>query len=53
MGNILEVADVLSSVQIERDEGVGIEVVAGPDGAVEIGRGVADDEVDALVGEID
>ena len=53
MGDILEVANVFAGVQIERDERVGVEIVAGPDRAVEIGRGIADDEIDALRREID
>ena len=53
MGDVLEVADVLARLQIERDERVGIEVVARPDRAVEIGRGIADDEIDPLRRQID
>ena len=53
MRDVLEVADVLAGVQIDRDERVGVEVVAGADCAVEVGRGIADHEIDALVGEID
>ena len=53
MRNVLEVADVLAGVEIERDERVGIEVVAGADRAVEVGRGIADDEIDALRRQVD
>ncbi len=53
MGDILEVADVFAGVEVERDHRVGVEIVAGPDGAVEVGRGIADDEIDAVGCEID
>jgi hypothetical protein len=37
MRNVLEVADVFAGVEIERDQRVGVEVVARPQRAVEIG----------------
>ena len=53
VGDVLEVAGVLAGVEIERDQRVRVEVVAGTDRAVEVGRRVADDEVDALRLEVD
>ena len=48
MRDVLEVADVLACIQVHGHERVGVEVVARTDRAVEVGRGVADDEVDAV-----
>ena len=53
MGDVLEVADVLAGVEIERDQRVGVEVVAGTDRAVEVGRGIADHEIDAVGRQVD
>ena len=53
MRDILEVANVFASVQIDRDERVGIEVIARADRAIKVGRGIADDEIDALRRQVD
>ena len=45
--------NVFAGVQIEGDERVGIEIVAGADRPVEVGRGVADDEINSLRRQID
>src|SRR6202034_2937233 len=49
----LEVASHLAGFEIDRNQRVGVEVVAGSLRAVEVRRGIADREVDALGGEID
>ena len=36
MGDVLEVADILAGVEVERHERVGVEVVAGTERAVEV-----------------
>src|SRR5262249_35732364 len=53
VGDILEVANVLASVEIERDERVSVEVVARALRAVEVGRGIAHHEIDAVGGKVD
>ena len=53
MGDVLEVADIFAGIEIDRDERLRVEIVAGPDRAVEVRRRVADHEVDALGLEID
>src|SRR5262249_23656170 len=53
VGDVLEVADIPAGIEIERDQRVGVEVVAGAQRAVEIGRRIADDEIDAVGREID
>ena len=53
MRDVLEVADVLAGVEVDRDERVRVEVVARAQRAVEIGRRIADHEVDAVRREID
>ncbi len=53
MGDVLIVAGILAGVEIERHERVGVEIVAGTNGAVQVGRRIADHEIDALRGEID
>ena len=53
MRDVLEVADVLAGVEVDRDQRVGVEVVARTQAAVEIGRRIADHEVDAGCVEID
>ena len=53
MGDVLEVADIFAGVEIDRYERVRIEIVAGPDRAVEVRRRIADHEVDALGLEVD
>jgi hypothetical protein len=53
VGDILEVTDVFSRVEVERNERVGIEIVARAVGTVQIGRRVADHEVDPVGSKID
>ncbi len=53
MRDILEVADIFAGIEIDRDQAVGVEIVARAHRAVEIGRGIADHEIDAPRGEID
>src|SRR5262249_39062251 len=53
VGDVLEVADVFAGLEIEGDQRVGVEVVAGAQRSVEIGRRIADHEIDAVGGEID
>jgi hypothetical protein len=53
MRNVLEVANVFAGIQVERDKRVGIEVVASADRAVEVGRWVADDEIDPIRRQMD
>ena len=45
VGDVLEVGLVGAGVQIDRDDRVGVQVVAGTDVAVQVGRGVAHHEV--------
>ena len=53
VGDILEVADIFAGVEIERHQRVCVEIVARTDGAVEIGRRVADHEEDPVRRQID
>ena len=53
MGDVLEVADVFAGLEIQRNQRVRVEIVAGPVRAVEIGRGIADDEIDPVGRKID
>ena len=53
MRDVLVVASVLAGFQVERDEAVGVQVVAGTNAAVEIRRWVADDEEDAVQLQVD
>src|SRR5438105_7245031 len=53
IADVLEVADILAGLEIERDQRVGIEVVARAQRSVEIGRRIADHEEDAVGGKID
>ena len=46
-------ADILAGIEIQRDQRVGVEVVAGPVRSVEIGRWIADDEVNPVGHKID
>jgi len=48
MGDILEVADIFAGIQIDRHQTIGVEVVARTQRSVEIGRRVADDEIDPV-----
>src|SRR6476620_6452789 len=48
----LEVADIFAGVEIDRYQRLGIEIVAGPNGAVEVWRRVADHEEDTVGLEI-
>src|SRR3984957_13538564 len=52
-GDILEVADIFAGLQIERDQRVRVEVVAGTDRTIEIGRRIADHEKDPVGRKID
>src|SRR5690606_40746135 len=45
VGEVLEVPTQLAGLAVESDDGAGVQVVAGPDAAVEAGRRVADAEV--------
>src|SRR5262245_45860908 len=53
MRNVLEVADIFARIEIKRYERLGVEIVTGPDRAVEARRRIADHEVDALRRDID
>ena len=46
VGDVLEVPLVRAVVQVDRDDRVGVEVVAGADVTVQVGRGIADHEED-------
>ena len=47
MRNVLEVADIFPGVEVNSDKTVGVEVVTRTERAVEVGRRVADNEIDA------
>lgn len=51
-GDILEVADILARVEIDRDQRIGVEIVAGAQAAIEIGRRVAGEAEAAIIGEV-
>ena len=53
MGDVLKVTDIFAGLEIQRDQRVGVEVVAGPVRSVEVGRRIADDEVDPVGRKID
>ena len=46
VGNELAIPEELARLGVERDERVGIEIGAGPDLAIEVGRGIADRQID-------
>src|SRR5689334_19816958 len=52
MRDVLEMANVFTTVEIERDERISIQIIAGSDGTVEVGRRVADGEVNPMVGQV-
>ena len=52
VGNVLEMADVLSGIQINRNQRVGIQIVSGSQRTVQVWRGVAHHEIDPVVGEV-
>src|ERR1700688_430713 len=45
-------ADVLAGFQIDRYERVGIQIITWTHAAIDVGRGIADDEVDPLVRKV-
>src|SRR5271170_1289145 len=45
-------ADVLAGFQIDRHERVGIQIITWTHAAIDVGRRIADDEVDALVRKV-
>src|SRR5262245_24734181 len=53
MSDVLEMADVLARIEIQRDEGVGVEIVSWLERAIDVRRRVADDEIDAVCLQID
>ena len=52
VSDVLEVTDVATGLEIERHQRVGIEVVAGPQRPVEVGRRITDQKIDAVCGEV-
>src|SRR5262245_54071775 len=53
IGDVLEVADILAGIEIDRYERICVEIVARTDRAIEGGRRISHHEVDALRPEVD
>ena len=53
MSDVLVMADIFARIEINRHQRVRVEIVAGPDRAVEVWRRIAGDEEDALRLEVD
>ena len=52
MCDVLEVANILTSIQIYGDQGVRVKVVPRPQRAIEVGRRVTGYEIGPIVGQI-